>query len=54
MENRITSSKVSRRDFLKAAGVGAGAVAAIGAVGGVLSSCSTTPSASQNLPSNAN
>jgi len=51
MENRITNSKVSRRDFLKAAGVGAGAVAAIGAVGGVLSSCSTTPSASQNLPS---
>lgn len=38
--------QVSRRDFLKAAGTGAGAIIAMGGVGGVLSGCASGPGAS--------
>ncbi|MDD5289412.1 MAG: FAD-binding protein, partial [Dehalococcoidales bacterium] len=44
-------NQVSRRDFLKAAGLGAGAVVALSGVGGILSSCTSNP-ASSPLPTN--
>ena len=48
MEDNQPKSRISRRDFLKAAGVGAGAVAAMGAMGGALQACA--PGTTQSTP----
>ena len=49
MDEKEQKTRISRRDFLKAAGFGAGAVAAATAMGGVLNAC-TTSAAPQATP----
>jgi 3-oxosteroid 1-dehydrogenase len=41
-EEKKSERGISRRDFIKAAGMGAGAVVALSGVGGILSSCTST------------